>query len=308
MNMLFDIILPTCDNRDELLACLQGFEHQTLTSFRLLICIDGSNDGTHEMLEHYIPSSKMNIVILEHPDRKNHGRNATRNLALDYISADYVMCLDTDAIPTPNIVEEHLFIQKKEKCISAGDLTYVNANENKWAAYLHTRGKKRYLSGDEIPFQYITTGNVCMPSSWFKEVGGQDSKMRTYGGGDTEFAYRLQKRYGMKCYYAKNAIAYSTMNKSLRFALDQMQQFGAINLRYIRNKHPEFTQLFRIGELLGPTFSSRLMRFALHPIFGYFSEALAELLPTNIAIHLIAHAVGSRILKGYATGIDPLNQ
>lgn len=302
---LFDIIIPTFNNRDEILSCISGFQYQTLKDFRLLICIDGSTDGTVEAVEVFRKQSSMNIEILEHPDKKNHGRNATRNLALPLINAKYLVCLDSDAIPAPDFLEQHHSMLQKEFCVSAGDLTYSNANVNKWANYLHTRGKKRFESGDAVPFKYLTTGNLALPSSIFIELGGQDINMRSYGGGDTEFAYRLHSRFNVPIYYAKHAHAYSVMEKSLSFALQQMQQFGAVNLRYIQSKHPEFTEIFRIGEMLGDSPKSRLMRFFLQPTFGRISEALAKILPHALARIFITHAVASRILLGYQTGKDP---
>ena len=304
---LFDIIIPTFNNREEVLSCINGFEQQTLKDFRLLICIDGSTDGTFEALEVFRKHSSMKIEVLEHPDKKNHGRNATRNLALSLMNAKYLICLDSDAVPAPDFLEQHYAILQKEYCISAGDLTYSNADVNTWANYLHTRGKKRYESGDMIPFKYLTTGNLALPSTMFIELGGQDINMKTYGGGDTEFAYRLHTRFNAPIYYAKQAVAYSVMQKSLSFALKQMQQFGAVNLRYIRSKHPEFKEIFRIGEMLGDSPQSRLMRILLHPTFGRISEMLAEILPLSMSPLFISHAVASRILLGYQSGNDPFH-
>lgn len=305
MKALFDIIIPTYNNRDELLACIHGFEQQTLKDFRLLICIDGSTDDTRESIEHLQSLSSLNINILQHSDGLNHGRNATRNLALPHITAPYLAFLDSDAVPEPNFLQEHLTILEKESCISAGDLTYTNADSNAWAHYLHSRGKKNYDQGERIPFKYITTGNLALPSTMFIELQGQDAQMKLYGGGDTEFAFRLYSQFQRPVYYAKRAIAYSIMHKSLSFAFDQMQQFGAVNLRYIRTKHPEFTEIFRIGELTGNSMRSLLTRFALHPAFGKISEACAKSLPIFLTKGFIAHAVGSRILFGWTTGKDP---
>jgi len=306
MNALFDIIIPTYNNRDELLACIRGFEQQTIKDFRLLICIDGSTDDTIESIEQLYLHSTLHIEILQHHDRANHGRNATRNLALPHIKAEYLAFLDSDAIPAHDFLEQHLSILRNGFCISAGDLIYTNADTNAWANYLHTRGKKRFESGQEVPFQYITTGNLALPSKIFIELGGQDENMKLYGGGDTEFAYRLHMQFPLPIRYAKQAIAYSIMQKSLPFALNQMQQFGAVNLRYIRKKHPTFSEIFRIGEILGDSLQARIMRFALHPFFGKISEMFAKILPHSLANPFIAHAVGSRIFFGYKTGKDPL--
>lgn len=43
---LFDIIIPTYNNYEELKNCLVAFEHQTIKNFRVFVCIDGSTDET----------------------------------------------------------------------------------------------------------------------------------------------------------------------------------------------------------------------------------------------------------------------
>jgi glycosyltransferase involved in cell wall biosynthesis len=299
MNQLFDIILPTYNNREELHACLLGFESQSIKSARLLICVDGSNDGTIEFLDEYCSQTSMNMMVLRHPDGKNHGRNATRNLVLPHVNATFVICLDSDAIPDPDFLEQHLRILEQGDCISAGDLTYVNADENRWAAYLHTRGKKRFAHMAVIPFQYITTGNLGMPARFFIQLEGQDSAMSGYGGGDTEFAYRLHMTFNPLVYHAKSAIARSFMQKSIKEALDQMEEFGSGNLRYIRAKHPAFTQLFKMNLILGKGIHSMLIRALLHPIFGSITEYLVKVLPIGMSTILLPHAIMSRMLKGY---------
>lgn len=299
MNHLFDIILPTYNNREELHACLLGLESQSIHDMRLLICVDGSMDGTMEFLDEYCSHTSMNIIVLQHPDGKNHGRNATRNLALPHVNARFVICLDSDAIPDPDFLEQHLRILEQGDCISAGDLTYVNAHKNHWAAYLHTRGKKRYPNMALIPFQYITTGNLGMPATFFIQLQGQDSAMRGYGGGDTEFAYRLHIAFNPNVYHAQLAIARSFMQKSINEALDQMEEFGSGNLRYIRAKHPEFTQLFNMNLVLGKGLQSRLIRVLLHPFLGSITEFLVKISPIGISIRLLPHAIMSRMLKGY---------
>ena len=302
MSKLLDIILPTYNNRIELFECLKGFEVQTIQDFRLIVCIDGSTDGTHAALEQYCAKTDLNILVVQHVDGNNHGRNATRNLALPHVNASYVVFLDTDAVPAPDFLQQHLLILQQQECISAGDLIYVNADSNRWAAYLHTRGKKRFPHNVLIPFQYITTGNLAMPLRYFVEIGGQDSAMRTYGGGDTEFAYRLHTHFSPQVFHAQKAIAYSIMQKSVSDALNQMEEFGSGNLRYIRSKHPDYTEIFKMGLILGESFYSKLIRIALHPFAGYISELMVRVLPAGLANVFMSHAVLSRILKGFRKG------
>ena len=98
---------------------------------------------------------------------------------------------------------------------------------------------------DEIPAQYLISQNLAMSTEDFIKIGGQDGKMVTYGGGDTEFGYRISKLLNVPVIFNQKALGYSEMPKTLDYALNQHIEFGKINLPYIHNKYPEFTSLFR---------------------------------------------------------------
>ena len=301
MKHAIDIIIPTYNNCEELQLCLKGFEQQSFNDFRIIVCVDGSTDNTIDYLQIFKGHSKVDLLVVHHADGLNHGRNATRNLALPHLNSDFLLLCDSDAIPRSNFVQCHFDVLSIKECISVGDLEYSNANSNLWAAYLHTRGKRKYSPNDEVPFHYATTGNMGLKTEWFISLGGQDEAMRTYGGGDTEFAYRLRKQYNAPVIYNRSAIADSTMTKTIEFALNQMEEFGRINLPYIRKKHPNFNEIYKVGLLDGTDVKSRLFRLLLNPLLGNISHFFARILPISIAIPFLAHAVGSKVLKGFTS-------
>ena len=47
---LFDVIIPTFQNPDKLKGCIQGFSAQTLSDFRILLCIDGNPQKVNNYL------------------------------------------------------------------------------------------------------------------------------------------------------------------------------------------------------------------------------------------------------------------
>lgn len=282
---------------EELLRCLEGFAQQSFKDFRILLCIDGSVDGTKEYIQAH--QFSFPILVLEHKDGLNHGRNAARNLALQHITAEWLVFCDSDLIPLPDMLEQHRNMLISQECISAGDISYSNAQVNLWAAYLHTRGKKKYRHGQKIPFYYLTTGNVAMPSYCFTEIGGQDEHMNTYGGGDTEFACRIEKHFELPVVFNAKAGTCSDLNKSTAQALEQMEFFGGNNLRYLYKKHPEYKHIFRLNLITGKDLKSKIFRMALLPVLGRISEFLLGFLPRKIALFFLHHAVGARILKGW---------
>ncbi|MBP5368192.1 MAG: glycosyltransferase family 2 protein [Bacteroidales bacterium] len=61
-----------------------------------IICIDdGSSDNSYSIVDN-IQKSHSKIVLLQHPDKKNHGRSASRNLGIRNAKFDFVAFLDSD--------------------------------------------------------------------------------------------------------------------------------------------------------------------------------------------------------------------
>ena len=134
------------------------------------------------------------VVVLQHPDGRNHGRAATRNLALPNLMGDVVMLLDSDMRLVPDAIDEHVRLLERLDCVSVGDVVYTNADENLWARYLATRGRKKRSAGSVIrPLDFVTA-NSAMRTKHLLAVGGFDETLAGYGGEDTELALRLAAR------------------------------------------------------------------------------------------------------------------
>lgn len=297
MSTTFDIIIPTFDNADELQRCIEGIAQQTFRSFRVLICIDGESPRVRELVASLHVA--FDYVAVGHPDNAHRGRNATRNLALPHLRAPFLAMLDSDIVPAPTWLEEHYRILRHRECVSLGDVRYINAAENPWARYLQSRGKNKYCDGQQVPYYYLATGNLAMPTRYFVALGGQDERMYQWGGGDTEFALRLYKAYCLPVLFNARAVGYSNMNKKLSEALEQFRIFGRENLPYIVARHPDERRIFGVGYLRGTRLRDRLLRaLALSPL----PRLLLRLVPNRIAYlerAIIHFAVFCAIAEGW---------
>lgn len=70
----------------------------------VIVVNDGSSDSSLEILQSITKQHKK-LIILHHPDRKNRGRSASRNLGIQHASADYIAFLDADDRYLPNRFE-----------------------------------------------------------------------------------------------------------------------------------------------------------------------------------------------------------
>ena len=298
MSKKFDVIIPTYNNLSELKECINGFSKQTFEDFRVIVCVDGSNDGTNEFLKK--SQFGFELLKLNHPDNAHKGRDETRNLSLNHITAEYILFFDSDIVPANDLLKKHCELLEKKDCISVGEIIYRNANENVWAHYLQTRGKGKYKNLEEMPAYYLNTQNVAFKSKYFKESGGQDLDLsKSYGGDDTVLGYRINKQFNVPTVFNKSAEGYSVLHKTLGKALEQMEEFGNVNLKIIRKKYPELNGIFRMNIIESKSFHHFLIRLFLRKPVAQFLLTTLKLVPTSIKLLYIQFLVFYSIFSGY---------
>lgn len=299
---MFDVVIPTYNNLDELKNCLEGFESQTFKDFKVFVCVDGSTDGTLEFLESANYSFEMQF--LTHENNSHKGRNETRNLAMESLKNEYLLLFDSDIIPENNLLEKHFNLLREKDCISVGEIIYDNANENIWAKYLQTRGKGKFGDLREMPAFYLNTQNVALRTKYYIDSGGQDREIsKSYGGDDTELGYRLGKLYGLSAIFNKSAAGHSIMVKSLSKALQQMEEFGGRNLGLIRKLNPEFREVFNFNFIEDKSLSKVLFRFLLREDIADLLKTAVNFAPGFLTIRFVHFLVFYSIYKGYSSGI-----
>ncbi len=296
----FEIIIPTYNNLSILRQCLQALARQTYYNFRVWVCVDGSTDQTLDWLATATLPYQFHICM--HPQGKQSGRAATRNLPVNQLIATYTLFLDSDIIPIPELLAHHLAVLTSKKCVSVGSVYYLNADQNDWAAYLQTRGRYRFACGAEIPFHYFATGNAALYTADFIEVGGFDEKFITYGGEDIDLASRLYLKLGCKFYYNAHAAGYSYMNKTVSFALNQLELFAKDNLNYLWSKYPDLPQIYNRF-----FFERSFWRWLINPVFDKLANLLYKYiwLPKTLKFKLLHYAVAAALKRGLAKNRCP---
>ncbi len=290
-------MIPTWDNREQLQTCLKALENQTFGSFRVLVCVDGSTDGTMEWLEK--TRFSFEHVILKHSNQLHKGRCATRNLSLHVVNAKFTAFLDSDMIPEKTWLQKHKILLESNDCISLGYVKYADSKNDMVSTYLQSRGIGKFKDGRRIPAFHLNTQNTSMKTRYYIQAGGQDEQLdASYGGDDTELGYRLGRTFGVQAVVNKQAVCLCFGRKSIDALLERMQDFGAGNLIRIRRKHPDFHSLFRFrwitafaGIFSGLPAESRSLSCIL-PLLSH--------IPARIRNALIHALVFISISKGYA--------
>ena len=95
------VIVPVYNTEKYLSRCITSILNQTYKDFELLIVDDGSSDKSGEICDSF--ASKDDRIRVFH--QKNMGVVAARNLALDNISGEYVLFIDSDDYVDENYLE-----------------------------------------------------------------------------------------------------------------------------------------------------------------------------------------------------------
>ena len=114
--------------------------------------------------------------------------------------------------------------------------------------------------------------------------------------------YTIGKEFNIPAVFNKTAVGFSIMDKTLDKALQQMREFGAVNLKIIRRKYPEFKQIFRFDIIESNSLNHKLFRFFLKEGIARFFNNIVGYFPSVIKIIIVHYLVFYSIYIGYKTG------
>jgi GT2 family glycosyltransferase len=297
MTATIDVVIPTFNNRDELLVCLDSLRDQGRSDIRALVCVDGSSDGSTEAVEQR--ADPFEIVVLVHKDGRNRGRAAARNLALPQLSARWVLFLDSDMRLRPGAIERHLQAMEREPVVSVGQVVYLNASSSLWARYQTTRGKNRRRPGERLRPLDFNSQHVAMATGDFRALGGFDEAFHEYGGEDTELGLRLGE-LGRPLVFTADAIAETVDDAPVDARLAQLDRFSKTNLPLIRQRHPNGPAPFWIDRLESNRTQDRVLRMLLNPVSDWLARALLPRTPFPVQRVLLNYLVIRTVFRGYA--------
>lgn len=297
---MVDIVIPTYNNYNELKKCLYALHHQTIQNFEVWVAVDGSKDETLLRLPQFIAELPFKVHILEHADKRNHGRSVTRNLSLAHLKNPYVWLLDSDMIPEPQCIEAHLHICTQYKnAISVGAVRYDNTTKNIWAKYVSTRGHAKYKHIQHLPWNYFVTANSMLPSAYLINLRGFDENIKKYGGEDMEFAYRIHHNYTASFYKNDLAVCRTVQEKTLSQALIQLEEYGKEGLPYINKKHPDIPRVYHLDKLEGNKIKKTFYHLLTLSLWSRCIKPFIPFLPFSISKYLINYLVICAIFSGY---------
>lgn len=108
----FSIIIPTYNRAEYLNHLLYSLRDQTLSSFEVIVCDDGSTDNTAEIISRHIASLDINYIKLSN----SGGPAYPRNVGIKNAKYEWLCFLDSDDLWATNkleILSKYLSVSKK---------------------------------------------------------------------------------------------------------------------------------------------------------------------------------------------------
>ena len=196
------IVIPTFNRRASLERVLNALRLQTLPAhlFEVIVVSDGSSDGTNEYLASQISQCPYALRAIYQP---NQGVAVARNQGFQAATAELVLFIDDDVIPTPRLVAEHFNYQPRSAIMMGPMLTPLDTPLAPWVLWEQRMLEKQYgdmLAGRWEPTaRQFYTGNTSLYKKYLVQSGGFDPSFRR--AEDVELAYRLS---GMGCQFKFN--------------------------------------------------------------------------------------------------------
>jgi len=235
------VVIPTYQRRASVERVLGALARQSVppAEFEVVISIDGSEDGTRELLERYQAPYALQSLW-----RPNGGRAAALNAGLALAAGEVLVLLDDDMEPTTGFLAGHLQAHRAEarRGVMGAAPIPVNADSPPLvAAYISPKFNEHLLKlaepGHCLTLRDFYSGNFSIRRKVLLEVGLFDESFKIYGNEDLELAHRLRKA-GVTLAYAAEALAYQHYTKDFAaLARDTIAKGQTAVL--LASKHPE---------------------------------------------------------------------
>ena len=110
------VIIPTYNRAQQLRICLDALSSQTQpdADFEVVVVDDGSTDTTSTLLETLKTPYTLRFLKQEHSGQQN-----ARNRGAQAARGRYCLFLDDDIVADPNLVTEHLRVQRQHNGVVA---------------------------------------------------------------------------------------------------------------------------------------------------------------------------------------------
>jgi len=123
---LVSVITPTYNRKEQVLEIIDALKKQIYPNIELVVCDDGSTDGTESAIKGMreqtrYPIKYINTVGARQIKMHEYGLAMARNLGVIEAEGEILMFLDSRFVPEPNAIEEFTRVLESDKVWLFGD-------------------------------------------------------------------------------------------------------------------------------------------------------------------------------------------
>ena len=237
----FSVVVPTFNRLGRLRHVIAALEQQAYPSgaYEVIVVSDGSTDGTDAYLETL--HSTMRVQWLT---QSNQGPAAARNAGIGKAVGEFIVFIDDDVVPEPQLLEEHARSHHeagRDVVVLGPLLTPEGFNMAPWVRWEQEMLMKQYkalLRGDwQASARQFYTGNASLRRSHIIAAGGFDEGFRR--AEDVELAYRLANN-GLQFVFNIQAAGMHFADRSFRAWLDAAYTYGRNDVIFARDRNQQW--------------------------------------------------------------------
>jgi len=263
--MKVSVIIPTYNGKERILHVLKSIERQTYQPSEVIVVIDGSVDGTGDLLR----NSVVNISKLRIIEQENQGRARVRNNGADKASGELLVFIDDDMIASQGWLDAHVSHHSRYPGTIATGVEEDNEERYKhdfhdFIAWKHKEWNNiefvegygnRYSKRPKNP--YLTASNLSIPRNIFLQLGGFDGRLSD--AEDYDLAVRALEQ-NIVVYYLLNAVAFNnTVNLPSCYDVIRRQRQYRLANSNLRQLKPDLYNKFPLRDGYKPSFAKRLI-------------------------------------------------
>ena len=225
MSKKVSIIMGIYNCENTLEEAVSSIINQTYTNWELIMCDDGSTDGTLRIAKK-LSNKDSRIIIIN--NQNNVGLNKTLNRCLSVASGYYIARMDGDDISvSTRLMKEVEFLESNKKYdIVSSNMLLFDENGD-WGV---TKNKEYPTKEDVVCGSPICHAPVMMKKECYDEVGGYTEDNRMLRVEDVNLWIKLYLK-GYKCYNIQKPLYKMRNDKN---ALNRRKIKYRINSTYVR--------------------------------------------------------------------------
>jgi glycosyltransferase involved in cell wall biosynthesis len=181
--MRTSIIIPTYNGAHKILNLLSGLEQQSTMPDEVIVVVDGSTDGTADLLRKTnFKFHNFNLI-----EQGNGGRAKVRNRGAEVAKGDLFIFIDDDMQVPSDWLAQHIIHHELNKgSIATGRLKdpYEKDGDDfqKFKSWLNNKWNENLPQEDNqtailLDYPYITANNFSIPKAIFEELKGFDGRL-----------------------------------------------------------------------------------------------------------------------------------